>query len=239
MPASEERSQPGENGLLAALPRAEARRLRRLLEPVPLAFADTLYEPDELIRHVYFPTGGIVALLLEDGQATEVGRVGSEGMLGLPVFLGVERSQVRACVQVAGDALRMTAQAFRREASRPGALAGLLHRYTQALLGHAWQLAACNNRHTIEQRLCRWLLVTHDRVRADQLELTQEFLAQVLGVQRPSISLAAGNLQRAGLIRYSRGKVRVLDRQGLEEAACACYRAIRRQFESLLGEVVD
>jgi CRP-like cAMP-binding protein len=239
VPASNGRPRPGENGLLAALPATDYRRLLRALEPIFLAFDDTLYEPEEPIRSVYFPRGGIVSLLLVmgNGFAVEVGRVSSEGMIGLPVFLGVERSHVRASVQMPGQALRMTRQAFQKEVNRGGALSDLLRRYTQTFLGHVSQVSACNTLHSVEQRLCRWLLVTHDRVRADQFAVTQEFLAGVLGVHRPSVTLAARSLQKAGLIRYSRGKLRILDRHGLEEASCECYRAIRRQFDQLLTEI--
>ncbi len=229
---------PGGNKLLTALSRKERDRLVPQLKPVSLEFEEVLYEPDGLIRHVYFPTSSLISLLsvLEDRSVAEVGRVGNEGMVGLPVFLGVPISHTRALVQVPGRALRMKAQVFRQEVRLGGALAGLLLRYTQALLHHAERLTACNTRHSIEQRLARWLLITHDRVRADQFEITQEFLSQMLGVHRQSVTLAASNLQRAGVIRYSRGRLKVLDRQGLEEASCTCYRAIRRQFDQLFME---
>ena len=229
----------GRNKLLAALPTKEAARLVPYLEPVSLDSEETLYEPDGLIRHVYFPTSGLISLLLvlDDGSAAEVGRVGDEGMVGLPLFLGVERSHTRAFVQIPGEALRMKAQVFRQQARQGGLLVNLLLRYTQALLRHSERLTACNTWHPIEQRLCRWLLITHDRVQADQFEITQEFLSQMLGVHRKSVTIAASNLQRAGLICYSRGKLTVLDREGLEAASCECYRAIRRQFDQLLTEI--
>jgi CRP-like cAMP-binding protein len=227
------------NGLLAALPRRERERLLAQMEPVELPFEEVLYEPDAPIRYVYFPTSGVISLLvvLEHGLVAQVGRVGNEGLVGLPVFLDVPASHTRACVELPGEALRMKTPVFRKEISREGPLSRLLLRYTQALLGYGQRLTACNTWHTIEQRLCRWLLVTQDRVQADQLEITQAFLSQMLGAHRQSITLAAGNLQRAGLIRYRRGKLYILDRPGLEDAACDCYRAIRRQFNELLVEM--
>jgi CRP-like cAMP-binding protein len=161
----------------------------------------------------------------------QVGRISSEGMVGLPVFLGVPTSHTRAFVEIPGEALRMKAQVLRQELRRAGALSGLLLGYTQALMRHSERLTACNTWHSIEQRLCRWLLVAHDRVRADQFEVTQEFLSQMLGAHRQSVTLAASNLQKAGLVRYSRGKLRILNRQGLETASCECYRAVKEIFE--------
>jgi CRP-like cAMP-binding protein len=237
MAAVQEPFEPGRNKLLAALPRRDQDRLLPHLKSVTLRFEESLYEPEAPIRHVYFPTSGMISLLLvlEDGSVAEVGRVGSEGMVGLPVFLGVQASHTRAFVQVPGEALRMRAQVFHRQARPGGPLARLLLRYTQALLRHSERLTACNTRHPIEQRLSRWLLLTHDRVQADQFEVTQEFLAQMLGVHRQSVTLAAGNLQKAGLIRYSRGRLKVLDRQGLEAASCECYQAVQREFEWLFA----
>lgn len=236
MLATHDMSTLRKNGLLAVLPQKDHDRLQRLLEPISLSFKEVLCEPDEPIRYVYFPTGGIISLLLvmEDGFTAEVGQVGTEGIVGLPVFLGVDRSHVRALVEMPGEALRMTVQAFRREVSRGGMPDGALQRYTQALMNQISQVTACNNRHSIEQRLCRWLLMTQDRVATEQFEVTQEFLSQVLGVHRPSITLAASGLQKAGLIRYSRGKLTILDREGLETASCECYRAIRKGFNGLL-----
>jgi len=207
------------------------------LTPVVLGFEEVLYEPDEPIRYVYFPTSGMISLLLvlENGSVAEVSRVGNEGMVGLPVFLGVRTSRTRAFVQVSGEALRMKAQVFSQEARQGGPLSVLLLRYTQALLRHSERLTACNTCHPIVQRLCCWLLITHDRVQADQFEITQEFLSQMLGVHRQSVTLAASRLQGAGLIRYSRGKLRILDRPGLEAASCECYRAVTREFERLLA----
>lgn len=239
MPAAHSPLKPARNGLLAALSRKQQQRLLPNLEPVSLEFGDVLYEPDGLIRHVYFPTSGMISLVmvLEDGLVAQVGRVGNEGIVGLPVFLGVPTSHTRASVELPGDALRMKAHVFRKEIGPGGPLSSLLLRYTHALLGHSERLTACNTWHTIEQRLCRWLLIAHDRVRADQFEITQEFLSQMLGAHRQSVTLAASSLQRRGLIRYSRGKLRVLDHPGLQRETCECYRAIRRQFARLLMEL--
>jgi len=228
--------EPG-NKLLAALPRGDRDGLLPHLKPVVLGFEEVLYEPDGPIRYVYFPTSGLISLLLvlEDGSVAEVARVGNEGMVGLPVFLGVRTSHTRAFVQIPGEALRLKAQVFCQKARQGGPLSGLLLRYTQALLRHSERLTACNTCHPIGRRLCRWLLITHDRVQADQFEITQEFLSQMLGVHRQSVTLAASNLQEAGLIRYSRGKLKILDRPGLEAASCECYRAIKREFEYLFA----
>jgi len=229
--------QPGTNRLLAALPKKEQDRLLPHLKLVTLGFEEVLFERDELIRHVYFPTDGIISLLLEldDGSTAEIGRVGNEGLLGLPVFLGFETSHTRALVQVAGEALRMDARVFSNEARRAGPLANQLLRYTQCFMRQVSQLAACNIRHSIEQRLCRWLLVTHDRVRGDQLEITQEFLSRMLGTHRESITVVARALQERGFIRYSRGKLTIIDPHGLEAASCECYRAVKRIFEPALA----
>lgn len=225
--------QPGKNRLLAALPKKAQDRLLPHLKLVTLGFEKVLFERDELIRHVYFPTDGIISLLidLQDGSAAEVGRVGYEGVVGLPVFLGVQTSHTTAFVQVSGQALQMDARIFSKETRRSGPLANVLLRYTQALMSHVSQLTACNNRHSIEQRLCRWLLITHDRVRADQLDITQEFLARMLGTHRESITVVACALQERGFIRYSRGKLKIIDPDGLEAASCECYRAVKRIFE--------
>jgi CRP-like cAMP-binding protein len=236
MPVAQQPFKPVENKLLATLSRRERDRLLPNLEPVSLRFEEILYEPDEPIRHVYFPTSGMISLLvvLEDGLVAQVGRVSNEGMVGLPVYLGVPTSHTRALVELPGEALRMKAQVFRQELRRAAALSGLLLRYTQALIRHSERLTACATWHTVEQRLCRWLLIAHDRVQSDQFEITQEFLSQMLGAHRQSITLAASNLQKAGLIRYSRGKLTILDRQGLEAASCECYRAVKQIFDGLL-----
>jgi CRP-like cAMP-binding protein len=223
------------NGLLAALPAKQRALMIPHLRPVGLNFEQVLYEPGEPIRSVFFPTSGMISLLviLSDGSTAEVDRIGSEGMIGLPIFLGVRSSHTRAIVQVAGEALRMRASVFRHEVGRSASLSALMRRYTQALMQHTSQLIACNSRHSIEQRLCRWLIVTYDRVRSDRYHFTQEFLARMLGTHRESITLAANNLRQRGLIQYSRGTLVIVDRQGLEAASCECYRAVSRTFDWL------
>lgn len=235
MPARHGLLEPARNKLLGALSRQEQSRLQPYLESVSLEFDEVLYEPDTQIWHVYFPTSGMISLVvvLQDGLLTQVGRVGSEGMVGLPVFLGVPTSQTRATVEIPGEALRMKSQIFRQEVNRAGALSNRLLRYTQALLRQTERLTACNTWHTVEQRLCRWLLVAHDRVQTDQFEITQQFLSRMLATHRQSVTLAASHLQQAGLIRYSRGKLKILNRQGLEAAACECYRAVHQIFHTL------
>jgi CRP-like cAMP-binding protein len=225
------------NRLLAALPPDEYARLAPHLETVALSFKLVLYAPDEPITHLYFPTEGVASLLQfnTDGTAVEAATVGNEGMVGLPVFLGLESTPGQAVVQIAGAGQRIPWNVFRREVQAGTPLHDLLHRYTQALMVQMAQGAACNRLHSITERCARWLAMTRDRVRGDEFALTQEFLAQMLGTRRAAVSEAASALQEAGLIRYTRGTIRVLDRAGLEEAACACYGIIRTQYERALG----
>lgn len=230
--------EPGENRLLAALPKAERERLAPLLRPVSFGLRDYLFRVDEPIHSVYFPRSGVISLVItvKDGGTIEVGTVGNEGMVGVPVFLGADRSPTQAFSQVPGESLRMAAADFKREViGRAGPLPDLVRRYTQAFLNQVSQTVACNHLHAVQERMCRWLLMTHDRVGGDEFLLTQEFLAQMLGVRRPSVSVVAGMLQQAGLIRYTRGRMTVLDRAGLEAGACECYGIVRREFDRLLG----
>jgi CRP-like cAMP-binding protein len=226
---------PSENALLSALPAGERRRLR--LERVAANLREVIYEPDGPIPHVDFPLNCVDSLLviMGDGLIVEAGTVGNEGMVGLPLFLGADRSPHRALIQVPGDALRMRAEDFREELRRDGALTDLLRRYNQGLMTQMAYSVACNRLHSVEERMCRWLLMTHDRVGADRYPLTQEFLAQMLGVRRPSVTVVAGVLQKAGLIAYARGWVVILDRAGLEATSCECYRVVRDEFDRLLG----
>jgi CRP-like cAMP-binding protein len=228
---------PGKNRLLAALPRDEYHRLLPHLEKVPLPLKDILYEANGSIPHVFFPLSGVVSLviLMESGFTLEVGTIGNEGMVGTPVFLGSESSPTRAISQVPGEALRLETKVFQKEMRRRGPLHGLVQRYTQAMINQISQSTVCNRRHSVEKRMCRWLLMSHDRVGADEFLLTQEFLAQMLGVRRPTVSAVAGILQKAGLITYHRGKMTVLDRKGLEAASCECYQVVREELDRLLG----
>lgn len=228
---------PGQNALLAALPPDEAARLRDRLEPVSVGIKDLIYEPNGPITHVHFPLSGVFSLVVEmaDGLSVEVATVGNEGLVGLPVFLGAESSPHRAFAQVPGDSLRLPADTFRAELARNGPLHAVLRRYNQALMNQISYSVACNRLHSVEERMCRWLLMTQDRVGADQFLLTQEFFAQMLGVRRPSVTVVAGVLQKAGIIAYARGRVTVLDRERLEASSCECYQVVRDEFDRLLA----
>ena len=226
---SKRRSPPvSQNGLLSALPLEDYRRLTPNLEVVPLKLRDILHKPGSPIAHVYFPGGGFCSIVtvLEDGSMVEVATVGREGMVGLAA-LSDGRSAPSA-VMVQGETetcYRMAASAFRREMDQQGAFYELLNRYTQAHMGFIMQSTACNAVHSVEQRLARWLLMAQDRMEAEQFPLTQEFVAMMLGATRPTVTLVAGTLQKAGLIRYRRGLVTIVDRENLESASCECYRA--------------
>ena len=224
------------NRLLAALPEDVMARLAPDLEPMHLALGEVIYEAHETLRHVYFPATAIVSLLytMEDGRSVQMGVVGRDGVVGIAVFMGGETTPNRAVVQSAGDAYRMRLAPFRSECRRMGALQRLLLLYTQALLTQMSQSAACNSLHSVEQRLCRCLLLSHDRLDADELVMTQELIAGMLGVRREGVSAAANRLQDAGLIRYARGRIRILDRRGLEAAACECYQVVRSECDRLL-----
>lgn len=224
------------NQLLSALPPQEFERLLPKLETVHLALKQIIYAPNEPIEYVHFPTSGIVSLVnvTENGGTVETATVGNEGMVGIPVFLGADRMVGQAISQIVGDALRMKADVFKREVIPGSPLHNQLLRYTQALMNQMAQSIACNRLHSVEQRCCRWLLLCQDRVQSDQILLTQEFLSQMLGVRRPSVSEVASKLQKAGLIHYSRGKITILNRQHLEAASCECYRLVKDEFDRLL-----
>ena len=237
MSVSQDPPIPPKNRLLAALPLEEYERLLSKLETVSLTLKQVLYEPNVPIQHVYFLNHGVASVvnLMEDGTAVEIATVGNEGMLGIPVFLGVDKSPQQVFIQISGDGMRMKADVFKNEVNRGGPLQSLVQRYTQALFNQIAQSAACNRIHSIEERCCRWLLMTRDRVGSDQFLLTQEFLSQMLGVRRPSVSVVAAILQKAGLINYSRGRITILNREGLEASTCECYRIVQEEFERLLG----
>lgn len=228
---------PIENRLLAALPRKDYNRLVAQMERVPLPFAEVLYEPGDSIEYVYFPNHSIISLLstVEDRSTLEVGIIGNEGMVGISVMLGVKASPHRALVQGEGSAMRMKVAAFRKAVSGDGALQKLLNRNIHALMTQIAQSAACNRFHQVEARLARWLLMTHDRIGSDEFRLTQQFLSDMLGVRREGVTYAARALQRNGLITYSRGHLTVLNRAGLEAAACKCYSIIKAEYDSFLG----
>jgi len=224
------------NRLLAALPRAASRRLLVACEAVELAFGTVLYEPDARIRHVYFPTSGFVSLMIpvEGTTSLEVGLVGNEGMLGVPLVLGVTASPLRALVQGAGQAWRMTAQDFSRGLDQSPALRPALLRYLEVRMCQLAQTAACTRFHVVEERLARWLLMSQDRAHEDRFRVTHEFLAYMLGVRRVGVTKAANALQKRRLISYHRGEVRILDRAGMELAACCCYQSDRDAYDRLL-----
>ena len=223
------RPPPIRNRLLAALPAEEYGRLLPHLEAVPLPFMKVLYEGGETIRHVYFPDDGLISLLIvmEDETVREIGVIGNEGMLGIAVALGMKTTPTRALIQLPGSAMRMKAGALRDELGRGGALPNVLRRYNHALFAQVAQSAACVSSHPVDERLSRWLLMTHDHAPGDEFEMKHEFLATMLGVTRSVVTRAAGRLQREKTIRYTRGRVNVLDRGGLEANACECYGVVR------------
>lgn len=225
------------NRILAALPSGEMDTLRPHLEAMQLSFRENLYEKSSPVEHVHFVHRGVVSMTtaMNNGLPVEIATVGPEGMVGIPVFLGAEQMPSNAFVQVPGESSRMRSDAFRQIIESCPILNRLLLRYTLALMNQIAQTAACNRAHAIEERCARWLLMTHDRVFASEFSLTPEFLAQMLGVRRPAVSVAAGMLAKAGLISYVRGQIRILDRTGLEAAACECYRIVANEFERLVG----
>jgi CRP-like cAMP-binding protein len=229
----------GHNLLLAALPAADLERLSGQLQRVPLRLGDMLYEPGGQLQHAYFPVSAIVSLhhVLESGATASVAGVGHEGMVGISLFMGGDTTPSSAVVQTAGDAFRLERGPLKREFERSGALQRLLLRYTQALMTQMSQTAVCNRHHSVEQQLCRWLLVTLDRVPSDQIVMTQEMVAGMLGVRREGVTEAAGRLQEAGVVRYRRGHLAVLERAGLEARACECYAVVRKEFSRLLTDV--
>ena len=235
MASSEKTSSP--NHLLALLSAAHYRRLALQLERVSFKIRESIYESNKKITHIYFPLSGIVSVVacMKDGIAVEVATVGNEGMLGLPVFFGADRTPLVAYQQVAGDHMRMTSEQFKAELDRNGHLNEITHLYTQTLITQIAQGTACNRLHSIEQRCARWLLQTHDRVDSDEFLLTQEFLAQMLGVRRASINEVAQQLGKENLISYKRGVIHILNRKGLERRSCECYSVVRAEFDRLLG----
>jgi CRP-like cAMP-binding protein len=230
---------PNQNHLLAALPAAEFKRLAPHLELVTLPLGETLYEPGGQLQHVHFPTTAIVSLLyvLESGSSAEIAGVGNEGILGISLFMGGDTTPSSAVVQTAGHGYRLHGRLLKEEFDRGGLMQRLLLRYTQALVTQMCQTAACNRHHSIEQQLCRWLLSTLDRLPSNELVMTQELVASALGVRREGITEAAGKLQLAGLIRYRRGHIAVLERSGLEARACECYAVVKKELGRLLSDV--
>ena len=230
---------PHPNLLLSALPAADLKSLAANLELVPLALGEMLYEPGSQLRHAYFPTTAIVSLhyVTESGASAETAGVGNEGVVGIALFMGGDTTSSSAVVQTAGQAYRLERRILVEEFNRAGALQRLLLRYTQALMTQMAQTAACNRHHSVEQQLCRWLLLTLDRLPSSELTMTQELVATMLGVRREGITEAAGKLQRSGFISYRRGHISVLNRAGLEYHACECYGVVKKELSRLLCEV--
>jgi CRP-like cAMP-binding protein len=225
-----------QNHLLAALPADDCQRLVPGLEWVAMPLGHVLYEPDTPMRHVYFPTTCIVSLLyvMEDGASAEIAVVGNEGIVGVTLFMGGETTTSRAVVQSAGHAFRLKGQTLKDEFFLAGPMQHQLLRYTQALLTQMAQTAVCNRHHSLDQQLCRWLLLSLDRLSSNELVMTQELIANMLGVRREGVTAAAGNLHKAGLIEYSRGRIKVIDRPGLEARTCECYAVVKKEFDRLL-----
>ncbi len=223
------------NHLLSSLPDAEWNRWKLKLELVDLPLGEVLYEPNRVMRYVYFPTTAIVSLLyvMEDGASAEIAVVGHEGVVGISLFMGGDSTPSRAVVQSAGKGFRMSSEAIKDEFKRAPVL-HLLLRYTQALITQMSQTAVCNRHHTLDQQLCRWLLLSLDRLDSDELIMTQELISNMLGVRREGVTEAASKLQGAGLIRYARGHITILDRPGLEQRTCECYEVVKREYDRLL-----
>jgi CRP-like cAMP-binding protein len=228
------------NRLLAALPPAIFDRIRPELELVPLKLGASVYEAGGKLSYVYFPTTAIVSLLyvMQDGASAEIAVVGNEGLVGIALFMGGDTTPSRAVVRSAGHAFRMKAHALKREFESGGPLQHLLLRYTQALITQTAQTGVCNRHHSVEQQLCRSLLLTADRLPTLELTMTQELIANMLGVRREGVNQAAGALQEAGVIRYRRGHISILDRAGLEQRACECYAVVKREFDRLLPDEI-
>ncbi len=230
---------PTQNHLLAALPATELQAFAADLELVPMPLGQMLYEPGTQLRHAYFPTTSIVSLhyVTESGASAESAGVGNEGMVGISLFMGGDTTPSSAVVQTAGQAYRLDRWVLQREFNRAGVLQRLLLRYTQALMTQMAQSAVCNRHHSVEQQLCRWLLLTMDRIPSRELVMTQELVASMLGVRRESVTEAAGKLQQAGYIQYRRGHISVLNRSGLETHACECYGVVKKELARLLDDV--
>jgi CRP-like cAMP-binding protein len=227
---------PRKNQLLAALPTSEWLRWQPLLEWADMPLGQVIYESGRTLSHVYFPTTSIISLLyvMEDGASAEIAVVGMEGVVGISLFMGGESTPSRAVVQSAGEGWRLRGQWVKDEFEKPGPVMHLLLRYTQALITQMAQTAVCNRHHTLDQQLCRWLLLSLDRLPSNELVMTQELIANMLGVRREGVTESALRLQRLGLIRYARGRITVLDRPGLETRTCECYAVVKREYDRLL-----
>ena len=229
------------NHLLAALPADEFGRVEENLEPVSLSLGEVIYESGEQLEHIYFPTSSIISLLyiMENGSTAEIGMAGNDGLVGIALYMGGSTTPSRAVVQSAGNAFRMPSRAMNNEFSLGGVFQKVLLRYTQSLMTQISQTAVCNRLHSVEQQLCRWLLINHDLLQTNKLIMTHDLIANMLGVRREGVSIAAGHLQRQGLIKYVRGTITMLDRDALERAACECYRVVKDEYDRLLGKYIS
>jgi len=232
--------EPRANKLLSVLPDAEWQRWLPQLEAVEMPLGQVLYESGSTLSHVYFPTTAIVSLLyvMKDGASAEIAVVGNDGIVGISIFMGGESTPSRAVVQSAGKGFRLNAQVVKEEFNRGGPVLHLLLRYTQALITQMAQTAVCNRHHSLDQQLCRWLLLSLDRLQGNELVMTQELIANMLGVRREGVTESALKLQRAGLISYSRGRISVLNRQGLEQRSCECYAVVKKEYDRLLPKQI-
>jgi CRP-like cAMP-binding protein len=238
-PAMSSAHSPNQNHLLAALPTEEFERLAPHLELVPMLLGEILYEPGAEMPHAYFPTTAIVSLhyVMESGASAETAGVGNEGVVGISLFMGGDTTPSSAVVQTAGHGYRLESRLLKQEFNRAEAMQSLLLRYTQALITQMFQTAACNRHHSVEQQLCRWLLLTLDRLHTRELVMTQELVASMLGVRREGITQAAGKLQLDGVVRYRRGHLSVLNRSGLESRVCECYAVVKTELGRLMSDV--
>jgi CRP-like cAMP-binding protein len=241
MPAAKHTDDARMNHLLAALPDVEFARLEPHLEPVSLSLGKVIYESGEQLEYIYFPTTAIISLLyiMENGSTAEIGMAGNDGLVGVALFMGGSTTPNRAVVQSAGNAFRLNSKALQLEFSLSGQFQNILLRYTQYLMTQISQTAVCNRLHSVEQQLCRWLLINHDLLQTNKLIMTHDLIANMLGVRREGVSIAAGNLQRKGLIKYVRGTITILDRKGLEFTTCECYKVVKEEYDRLLGPYIS
>lgn len=229
------------NHLLAALPADEFARLKPSLEPVSLTLGEVIYESGEQLEYVFFPTTAIISLLyiMENGSTAEIGMAGNDGLVGIALFMGGSTTPNRAVVQSAGNAFKLRAKALKFEFHLSGEFQNILLRYTQYLMTQISQTAVCNRLHSVEQQLCRWLLINHDLLQTNKLIMTHDLIANMLGVRREGVSIAAGNLQKRELIKYVRGTITMLNREGLENAACECYQVVKEEYDRLMGKYIS
>lgn len=229
-----------QNHLLALLSRDEYSRIKQKLEPVSLALGRVIYESGSELSHMYFPTTAVISMLytMENGGTAEIGIAGNNGLVGIALFMGGGTTSSRAVVQIAGEAYRMAAGDVREAFARGGDFQSVMLRYTQSLITQISQTAVCNRLHSVEQQLCRWLLINHDQLPADKLVMTHELIANMLGVRREGVSIAAAHLQSLGIIEYFRGTITIRDREKLESVACECYKVVMDEYERLLGQYV-